>query len=89
MVKIVLLTSIQEDWLEYKVCFFTFVIFEAIFPIGLLKEFGDWIEGTKIVHHHSSRHLIVVNSTLTEDLIEKTLRSIENEGSIIEATIEI
>ena len=48
-----------------------------------LQSCGDWIDGTKIRFHYGAPHMIVVAATLDGDLIEKTLRDIDQQGDIL------
>jgi len=50
---------------------------------------GDWINGTTIRFHSGSPHMIVVAETLTENLINKALRCIEQRGKILDSTMAI
>ncbi len=54
-----------------------------------LQACGDWIEGTRIRFHFGAPHMIVVAETLTENLIEKALRCIEQRGEILDCTMAI
>jgi hypothetical protein len=54
-----------------------------------LKECGDRIEGTEIIYHFGSPHMIVVSSVLTEEIIHVALRAIETAGGLLKSTIKI
>ncbi|WP_419660103.1 uncharacterized protein Dvar_04490 [Desulfosarcina variabilis str. Montpellier] len=48
-----------------------------------LTNCGNWIDGTKIRFHYGAPHMIVVAATLDEELIDKTLKDIDQQGDII------
>ncbi|MEJ2310579.1 MAG: hypothetical protein P8Z78_14915 [Gammaproteobacteria bacterium] len=50
---------------------------------------GDWIDGTNTSFHYGSPHMIVVAETLTEEMINKTLRSIEDRGELHNCTLPL
>lgn len=50
---------------------------------------GDWIEGTKVPFHYGSPHMILIGTTLTEVLINKTIRYIESRNEILNCTLPI
>lgn len=52
-----------------------------------LNTYGNWIAGTKIPFHHSSPHMIVIASELTENLIHAALNDIAENEDICFATL--
>ena len=51
-----------------------------------LQACGNWIEGTTVRFHYGAPHMIVVADVLTDDLIRKALRSIEESGEVLVCT---
>lgn len=51
-----------------------------------LANFGDSIDGTTTRFHHGAEHMIVVARTLSKNLIEAALRSVEHSGDLLHCT---
>lgn len=53
-----------------------------------LASVGDWVEGTQVRHHLGVVHMIIVNE-LSEEIIERILNSLYNEGKLESHTIPL
>jgi len=50
---------------------------------------GDWIKGTEVPFHYGAPHMIVIGTTLTEELIQKAIHDLDAQEKILSCTYAI